>query len=141
MGAELLELVADVFLNVLESVEEGGSDGGGAGAVLDARAEVLFAGLHEAAVGVVDDHEFFGAEQVVRDEQGAEGVVRDDTAGIADDVGVAGFEAEREDGQARVHAGEDGELALGTRGEAAEFVGLRVDFVGGEDFVDDGHGG
>lgn len=62
MGAELLELVADVFVDVLEGEEERGSDGGGAGAVLDAGAEILLAGVHEAAVGVVDDHELLGAE-------------------------------------------------------------------------------
>jgi len=33
-GAELLQC-ADVFIDVLESVEEGGSNGGGSGAILD----------------------------------------------------------------------------------------------------------
>src|SRR5258708_3327153 len=36
--------------------------------------------------------------------------------------------------------GQDGELALGARSQFAQFMGARVDFVGGEDFVDDAHG-
>jgi len=76
----------------------------------------------------------------MRDQEGAEGIVGDDAAGVANDVGVTGLEAEGADGETRIHACEDGELALGARGEAAEFVSLRVDFVGSEDFVDDGHG-
>jgi len=140
VGAELLELVADVFVDVLEGEEEGGGDGSGAGAVLNASAEVLLAGVHEAAVGVVDDHELLGAEEVMRDQEGAEGIIGDDAAGVADDVGVTGFEAQGEDGKARVHASENGEFALGARGEAAEFMGARIEFVGNEDFVDDRHG-
>ena len=141
VSVEFLELVADVFVDVLEGVEEGGSDGGGAGAILDAGAEVLFGGVHEAAVSVVDDHELLGAEEMVRDQKRAEGIVGDDAASVADDVGVAGFEAESADGEARVHAGEDGELALGTRSETAQFVGAGVLFVGDEDVVNDGHSG
>ena len=141
MGAEFLELVADIFVDVLEGEEEGGGDGGGACAILNASAEVLLAGEHEATVGVVDDHELFGAKEVMGDEEGAEGIVGDDAAGIANDVGVAGFEAEGADGEARVHTSEDGEFALGARGEAPKFVGAGIDFVGNKDFVDDRHGG
>ena len=141
MGAEFLKLVADVFVDVLEGEEESGSDGGGAGAGLDTVAKVLLAGVHEAAIGVVDDHEFLGAEKIVGDEERAEGIVGDDTTGVADDMSVAGFQAESADGEARVHAGKNGEFAFGARGEAAEFVSLRVNFVCGEDFVDDRHEG
>jgi len=70
----------------------------------------------------------------------AEGIVGDDAAGVANDVGVASLEAEGADGEAGVHASENGELALGARGEATEFVGAGIDFVGNEDFVDDRHG-
>jgi len=140
VGAKLLQLVAHVFFDVLEGVEEGWGDGGGSGAILDAGAQIVFVGVHQAAIGVIDDHEFLGAEEMVRDDQGAEGVFGDDAAGVADDVGVAGFQAERADGEARVHTGEDGEFACGTRRECAEFVRARIDFVGLQDFVDYGHG-
>ena len=91
VGAKFLKLVADVFVDVLECVKEGRRNGGGAGAILDARAEVLLGCMHQTAVGVVDDHEFFGAKQMVGDKQGAQRVVGDDAAGITDDVGIACF--------------------------------------------------
>src|SRR6202045_5311855 len=47
MGAELLQLVADIFFDVLEGVEEGGRDGGGPGAMLDSGAQVLVASVNE----------------------------------------------------------------------------------------------
>ena len=140
MGSEFLELVANIFVDVLESVEEGRGNGGSAGAILDTRAKVLLSGLHEAAIGVIDDHELLGSEEVVRDQEGAERIVGNDATGVADDVRVAGLEAECADREARIHASEDCELALGTRGEAAELVGAGVLLVGDEDFVDDGHG-
>ena len=141
MSAEFLELVADIFVDVLESVEKSGGDGGGAGAILDAGAQVLLTGVHEAAVGVIDDHEFLGAEEMVGDEKGTERIVSDDASSIADDVRIAGFETEGTNGEARIHASKDGELALGTGSEAAEFVSARIEFVGNEDFVNNGHGG
>jgi hypothetical protein len=46
MGAELLQLVADIFFDVLEGVEESGSNSGRSGAILDSGAQVLLAGVH-----------------------------------------------------------------------------------------------
>ena len=83
--------------------------------------------LH-AAVGVADDHDLFAAELVNGDEQTAHGAAEgagDNAAGVFDDLGVAVFDAEgsrQELNQARVHAGDDGEL----------FVGI---FVGDKFFV------
>ena len=65
MGAEFLQLVANIFIDVLEGVEEGRSDGGGSGAILDAGAQVLFGGVHQSAIGVIDDHEFLCAQQMM----------------------------------------------------------------------------
>jgi hypothetical protein len=140
MGAELLQLVADIFVYVLEGVEEGGSDGGGSGAILDSGAQILLGGVHQSTISVIDDHEFLGAQQIVRDDQGAQGIVGDDAAGVADDVGVSGLQAQSADGKAGIHTGQHGELALGARGQPAQLVRAGVDFVCGEDFVDDAHG-
>src|SRR5712692_1932307 len=140
MGAELLQLVADIFFDVLEGVEEGGSNSGGSGAILDSGAQVLFGGEHQSAIGVIDDHDFLGAQEVVRYDQGAQGVFRHDAAGIADDVRVSRFQAQGANRKPGIHTGQDGELALGTRGQFAQFVGARVNFVGGEDFIDGAHG-
>lgn len=91
MAAKLLQLVADIFLDILEGVEEGRSHRGGARAILNSGAQILFAGVHQSAISVIDYHEFLGAQQIVRDEQRAQGVVRNDAAGIANDVRVRGF--------------------------------------------------
>src|SRR5437667_4670394 len=88
MGAELLHMVADVFFELMEGVEEGGGNGGGSRAILDSGAQVLFAGVHEAAIRMVDDHEFLGPEQMMRYHKRAQRVIRDDPAGIADDVRI-----------------------------------------------------
>jgi len=57
--------VADIFIDVLEGVEEGGRNSGHSGAILDSGTQVLFAGVHQAAIGVIDDHDFLSAEQIV----------------------------------------------------------------------------
>src|SRR5690349_12329761 len=57
MGAQLLQLVPHVFVNILEGVEKSRRNRRGSRAVLDARAQVLFRGQHQAAVGVIDHHE------------------------------------------------------------------------------------
>ena len=68
-------------------------------------------GQHPAA-GVLDDDDLLGAEETLADDQRADRVVGREAAGVADDVGLARPEAEDVlDGQPRVHAGEDGELA------------------------------
>ena len=141
MGVELLQLVADIFFDVLEGVEEGWSNCGGSGEILDSGAQIMFAGVHQSAIGVIDDHNFLGAEQIVRYEEGAQRVVRNDAAGIADDVRVSRFQTESTNRKARIHASQDGKLAVGTRGQFAQFMRARVNFICDEDFVDDAHGG
>src|SRR5260370_40910898 len=140
MGPELLQLVADLVFEVLEGVEEGGSNSGGSGAILDSGAQVLFAGEHQSAIGVIDDHDFLGAEEIVRYDQGAQGVFRHDAAGIADDVRVSRLQAQGANRKPGIHTGQDGELAFVGRGQFAQFVGARVNFVGCEDFIDGAHG-
>src|SRR5450631_2855150 len=63
--AELLQLMANIFIDVLEGVEEGRCDGGGSCAILNSGAQILFAGLHQSAIRVIDDHDFLGAQQIV----------------------------------------------------------------------------
>src|SRR5439155_6512898 len=107
----------------LGSVGGGGSDGGGSRAILDSGAQVLFAGVHESAIRMVDDHEFLGPEQMMRYHKGAQRVIRDYSAGIADDVRISLFQSQRASRKAGVHAREDSELALRTRREPAQFMG------------------
>ena len=78
---------------------------------------------------MVDDHYFLGAEDVVGDDQRADGVFGGDAAGIANHVGVTDLVAEEfYQVHARVHAGEDGEFADGSGEEmgAGEMFGVEV---------------
>ena len=140
MCAELLQLVADIFFDVLEGVEEGRSNRGGSSAILNSGPQILFAGIHQSAIGVIDDHDLFGAQQIVRYDQRAQGVLRNDAARIADDVRVPRFQTQGANRKPRIHTGQDCELALRTWGQFSQFMGARVYFVCCEDFVDDAHG-
>src|SRR5512139_2248393 len=113
-------------------VPAAGVDAGGLEAAAQQLAhDVVGEGFH-AAVGVVDDEPLAGAQQLVGDDQRADGVVAGAAAGIADDVGVALGEA----GvlgrvEAGVHAGEDGEMpARGHRQLALVAKIGRVGLVG-----------
>jgi hypothetical protein len=140
MGPQLLDLVANVLVNVLEGVEERRSDRRCSRSILDPVAQILFGGVRQPAIGMIDDHEFPGFQQIVGDDERTKSVFSDDTACISNNVGVRGLQAEREDGEPRVHAGEHGEMALRARSEPPQFMGARIEFVGLEDFVDYAHG-
>jgi len=140
MRAELLQLMTNIFVDVLKSVKERGRDGCGPRAILDPVAQILFRGVHQAAIGVVDDHELPGVQQVMGYDQGPESVFGDDAAGVSNDVGVASFQTQCTNGKTRVHAGQNGKMALGARREPSQFVCARVEFVCLENFVDYAHG-
>ena len=77
---------------------------------------------------MIDDHEFLGAQQVVRNDQRAQGVLGDDAAGIADDVRVS-CASPRVRIESRVSMQvRTASLRLG-RGDVAQFMGARIDFV------------
>ena len=79
--------------------------------VLDRALELVVGEGEHPAVGVVDEDDLLGPEQALGDRQRADLVVGDHAAGVADDVGVALLQAEQGVGiQARVHAGEHGDL-------------------------------
>jgi hypothetical protein len=137
--AELLQLMTNIFVDVLKGVKERRRDGRGPCAILDPVAQILFRGVHQAAIGVVDDHELPGIQQVMRYDKGAQAVLRDDAARVSNDVGVASFQAEGTNGKPRVHASENGKMALGARREFSQFVRARIEFVSLENFVDYAH--
>ena len=140
MRAKLLQLMADIFVDVLKRVKERGRDGCGSCAILDSVAQILFGSKHQAAIGVVDDHKLPGVQEVVRYDEGAQCVLGDDATRVSNDVGVAGFQTKRANRKTSVHTSEDGEMAFGARREPAQFVGAGVEFVGLKDFVDYAHG-
>jgi hypothetical protein len=69
MRPQFLQLFPHILLNILKGKKECGSDGCCARAILDSRAKVVLAGVHQSAIGVIDDHEFLGFEEVVRYQQ------------------------------------------------------------------------
>ena len=115
MGAQLLQLVADIFFDVLEGVEKRGSNSGRPGASLDSGAQVLLAGAHQSAIGVIDNHDFLSAEQIVRYDQRPQTVLRNDASGIADDVRVSGVQPQSANRKAGIHTGQHRQAALWTR--------------------------
>ncbi len=139
VGAQFLQLVPYVFFNVLEGVEERRRNRGGSGAVLDSCPQVLLAGVHQAAVGVVDDHDLFRAQQVMRYHQRAQAVVGHDAAGIADNMGISGLQSQGANRKPGIHARQDGKLARRARSQCAQFVGAGVNFVGFQDFINHAH--
>src|SRR2546430_16229541 len=72
---EFLELLTDIFIDVFERVEIGGSNCGCTFATLDSGALCLFVRIHQAPVGVIYDHEILRVEQVVGYEQGSAGIL------------------------------------------------------------------
>src|SRR5580700_4178390 len=140
MRAELLQLVAHILFNILEGVKESGRDGRGSRAVLDPVAQIVFGGVQQAAIRVVDDHELLGVQQIMGDNQGAQSIFGNNAASVSNDVGVAGFQTQGANRKSRIHASQDGKMSLGARTESAQFVRARVEFVGFEDFVDYAHG-
>jgi len=139
MRAELLQLMADILVDILEGVKKRGRDGCGSRAILDSVAQILFGGKHQAAICVVDDHELLGVQKIVGDNQGTQGIFRDDATSVSNDVGVARFQTESANRETRVHASKDGEMALGTRREFSQFVRTGIEFVRLKNFVDYAH--
>src|SRR5437868_5892189 len=106
---ELCGGAAWAFADVLESF---GGEGGGFQAVCEEAAHDVVGEEEHAAVGVVDDEEFFSAKKLIADDERTDGIIAGTSAGVANHLGVAYGEA----GvfgrvQAGVHAGEDGEAA------------------------------
>src|SRR4029079_11323849 len=87
------------------------------------------------------DHDgLLGPEELVGDDERANRLVVDETAGVADHVCVTFLEPQEAGGvQARIHAGDDGELPPRRHGQAALREPGCVALVGLRDLVDDGH--
>ena len=113
-----------------------------AGLSLQGGAQLLVGEGEHAAAGVVDEEDLLGAQQVLADRQGADRVLGDQAAGVADDVRLARGEPQgREDVHARVHAGHDRDLLrpLGRQAAPGENLG-GVGGVAGDKSLGDGHG-
>ena len=91
-----------------------------------------------AAIGVIDDDELLRAQQVVRNNERPQGI---DPTRVADNVGLASLQPTKLfDRKARIHTGQDRELARRRHREMAEFEIAGVGFIGLQHFCGDGHG-
>ncbi len=124
-----------VLLGVLERLDR--PRGPLADLVLQLVAEVL-GQVQQTAAGVVDEDDGTGAQRPLADGQGADDVVGDHAAGVADRVAVA--EVESEGGvqvETGVHAGDHGDLQHrpGVHPRVDELGGVAL--VGIDETVDD----
>ncbi|EAU65160.1 hypothetical protein STIAU_4203 [Stigmatella aurantiaca DW4/3-1] len=106
-------------------------------AALEQLAEGLLREELHAAVGMVDDEELLGAQQLVGDDEGADGIVTRTASGVADDVRIALLEPRELGGiDARVHAGQDGEASGGGQRQLALVTEpLGIGGVGGKNLI------
>ena len=65
MRLQLGQLIAAILFYILEHVEPRRLNDCGAGAPLDRLAHLVFAYGHQSAIGVVNDHELIGPQQIV----------------------------------------------------------------------------
>ena len=78
------------------------------GIALQASFEQVIGESQHAAAGVVDQDEFAGVEQVVRNDEAANRIVGHHASGIADDVRIASLQAQQVlDVEPRIHAGHE----------------------------------
>ncbi len=102
-----LHLLPQVGLEVVEGVEMGGLACDNAHFFGQMCPQLVFLDLQQAAVGVIDDDELLGVEQVMGNDQRAQRIVGCDSAGIADHVSVTGVQSEAAlEEDSGVHAGE-----------------------------------
>ena len=138
-GLDAGDRLADVTLQVGERLQ--GEVGPQPGVGLDVGLHLVVGEGQHAAVGVVDEDDLAGPEQALGDDQGAERVVGDHAAGVADDVGLA--LAEPQQGvhvEAGVHAGDHGQALARGHGQVALLEGAGELGVVAEQLVGDRHG-
>ena len=141
MAAKLLDLVANVFFHDVKRKESAGRGHClGAGPRDNQSAQLLFATAQESAIGVVNDHDLFRPEQVVRDDQRSNDILGHDATRVSQDMSVACVQSQRLLSQPSVHAGDNSQMTLRVRRDVPQFVLPCVEVVRYEDFVDHAHG-
>jgi hypothetical protein len=140
MVVQLLQLLSHILLDILKGEKKCWSNGCRPRPILDSRPQILLAGLHQPAIGVIDDHKFLGVEQIVRYQQRTQTIVGHNAASIADDVRVPGRQPQCADGEPRVHTSKDGQLSRRPRCKPPQFMRPRVNLVRFQNFIDHAHG-
>src|ERR1019366_7207279 len=121
MGFPPPHLLPDILLKIVKRVKMSGCTGGCPHLLRQLLLEYVFPHSQQPAVGVVDDDELLRVEQVMRNDQRAQCVLRGNAAGIADHVGVSGMQSEAAFKQdSGIHACQDRQAAPGTDGKVSE---------------------
>src|SRR5712691_650920 len=101
---------------------------------------IVLEGQH-AAVGVVNEDDLVSAQQPLRDDQGADGVVGCYPAGVAYDVGLTLLEAEDlVNVEAGVHAGKHGDVLCRRHRQVTFLERPGIAFVVADQLFGDAHG-
>lgn len=139
MGADLAHVLLEGGDLVTDDVE--GLPGRvEAGRGVDPLVQLGLAVAGDGAAGVRDDEDARDVEQVCAEDERLEGLRRDASARVAEDLGVAGLQADHgERVDARVHAGDDGDARVRDAVEARQVEGLGVGAVRLEEVVEGAH--
>ena len=102
------------------------------------RPQLVLLHFQQAAIGVVDDDELLGIEQVVRNDQRPQRVIRGNPAGIADHMCISGLQSQaalKED--SGIHAGQHRHAAPRLNGKISQVEILYKFLIGFQQFVGD----
>ena len=132
MRFHALHLKADVRFEIIERMEMRRLTRDNSHLLREFCPQFVLLHFQQAAVGVVDDDELLRVEQMMRNDQRAQGIFGGDASGITDHVRVSGMQAQAVlEQDAGIHAGENRDVAAGadreiSQGEVAgeSFVGL-----------------
>jgi len=131
-------LLAEVFFEIIEGMKVGGCTEVGSHFFGELFLEFGLAHFEQAAIGVIDDDELLGVEQVMGNDQRAQGIFCGDAAGIADHVRVSGTQTETAlEENSGIHAGQHGDAAARLNREVSEVEVFYEFLVGFEQFVGD----
>lgn len=132
MSLDAVDLLADIFFQIIECVEVRRFAGDGAHFFGELRAEFVLFYLQQATIGVVDDNEFLCVEQVMGNDQRADRIICGDASGVANHVSVAGPETqamlEQDTG---IHASQDRGVAARADRKVSQVKTARENFVRG----------
>ncbi len=132
------DLLTEVFFEIIEGMKVGGCTERGSHFLGELFLEFVLAHFEQAAIGVIDDDELLGIEEVMGNYQRAQRVFGGDTAGIADHVRVSGTQTKTAlEENSGVHTGQHGDAAARLNREVSEVEVFNKFLVGFEQFVGD----
>jgi len=141
MRGHFLDLLANIVFHVAERMEVHRCHGSRSCQLVEFRTHVLILERQHPAVGVIDDHELLRAEPVMRQNEGAQGILRDDATGITDNVSIACLQTQDLiHHQSGVHTSDHRQFPRWRERKMPQSKVLGKAVVRPEDFINDAHG-